>query len=522
MPPRANRSAAACKQCKRTWGTHPCRRGGQDVTVKQKGSYAKCTNCFYFLKSSSKYGEMKADELQQQLDDEAGFDEYMNDLGDWEHNRAQGKRVKGETTTTVAAESACGVSTRKLQGYLWPKPLLEQHNEGHLLKKGKVTSINHMGKMLTGLLREKWALGAIEVYEDSSNKAVRTHKVQEAFDDEMEGANTAFNNLSSQLQAQASSSTGEGEGEPGSLHLKGPKRKAEEDNDMYDLWGVSSIFGSSGAASFGGRKEGDDVEPEQKKKAKKIRQNKALPASVGDGGGSLDTAETSSSAGGTASKSFQAAWMFSGNLSGAKKGKGNEQSREFEATEKAIQSVETVKNHVQKPDAFLSLTFQKAQSALDKISARNTEPYQKMYREACMGEHGQHAIDLLRRTSTAEAQAKAICNFVAALRDGEASAETLKVAMAEAAEEGVQLPKCAEKICHARKMNELSKKGDWLTYFTALDPAKDLATIFEGSDVSDLLDFQATSLTSTMILSLIHKPSSPYFHQRYEQEFLLK
>ena len=363
---------------------------------------------------------------------------------------------------------------------------------------------------------------AIEVYEDSSNKALRTHKVNDVFEDETEDANTAFNNLSSQLQAQASSSTGEGDGEPGSLHLKGPKRKADEENALFDLWGVSTIFGSSGAASSAGRKGGDDdQQQEEKKKVKKLRQNKALPASVGDGGGSIDTAETSSSAGGTANKSFQAAWMFSGNLSGAKKGKATEQSREFDTTEKAIQAVEAVKNMVQKPDGFLSLSFQKAQSALDKISARNTEPYQKMYREACMGEHSQHAIELLRRTSAAEAQAKAICNFVAALRDGEASAETLKVAMTDAVGEGVQLPNCAEKICHARKMNELNKKGDWVTYFDALDPAKDLATIFGGSDTSDLADFQATSLTSTMILSSIDKLSSPYLHQGYAQEILM-
>lgn len=156
MPPRANRAAAAaCKQCKRTWGTHTCRKGGHEIIVKQKGSYAKCSNCFYMNKSSPKYAEMKADVLQKQLDDEAGFDEYMNDLAEWEANRCRGKRSKGETTTTVAAESACGVSTRKLQGYLWPKNLLDQHNEGHLLKKGKLTSINHMGKMMTGLLREK-------------------------------------------------------------------------------------------------------------------------------------------------------------------------------------------------------------------------------------------------------------------------------------------------------------------------------------------------------------------------------
>lgn len=215
-----------------------------------------------------------------------------------------------------------------------------------------------------------------------------------------------------------------------------------------------------------------------------------------------DSADNASSAGAsTGNKNFSAAWMFSGNFSGAKRVKTSETSKEFDATEKAIQAVETVKCTVEKPETFLSLNFAKAQTALDKISARNTEPMQKMYREACMGEHAQQALELLRRTAAAEAQAKAICSFVSALRDNEASSETLKVAMTEATAEGVKVPKCAEKICHARMMNELTKKGDWSAYFDAMDPAKELATIFDGAAATDVSDFQASSVTSTVRLS---------------------
>lgn len=98
-----------------------------------------------------------------------------------------------------------------------------------------------MGKTVTGVLRDTFIIGAIEVYEDSSNKAVRSHVLADEMEGDADVANSAFNSLSSQLQGQLDAD----EDEPGAFHLKAPKRKMEDGNDMMDVWGVSSVFGGS-------------------------------------------------------------------------------------------------------------------------------------------------------------------------------------------------------------------------------------------------------------------------------------
>lgn len=492
-------SSQACKNCRRAWGDHTAK--GQNgasctVAVKQKGTLAQCTNCFYYVKSNVTYNGMKREALLNHLSNETAFAEYMTGLGEWECQRSEGKRAN-RGTTRVAAEASHGLSTRKLQGYLWTKALLDEHDEGALFKKGRVTSISHMRKTVQGILREKFVLGAIEVYEDSSMKAVRTHVVQETEAGASEEADTAFASLTSHVQGSCDTDK-----ESGEMQLKGNKRKQDDDtDDMMALWGMSTLIGQNQSSSATRNKStGEDGEEiKAKSSAKRTKQPKAVLPDVGLSGESA--AETASQSGSSASKNLASSWMFSGNLSVSRRPRTTEHSREFDQTEKAIAMVESVRQLVLSSDSFLSVPFSKAQAALDKISLRNTEPLQKMYREACLGENSSHAMELLRRTSQAEVQAKAICNFVSALHDSEASPETLCESVSVARAEGIALPKCADKICLARKVKTLGKTctSDWTAFYDALRPDGELEPMFDG-DSSAIADFQASSLTTTLNL----------------------
>ena len=102
--------------------------------------------------------------------------------------------------------------------------------------------------------------------------------------------------------------------------------------------------------------------------------------------------------------------------------------QEFDATERAITAVEGLKTSVKNSEQFLSITYQKAVSVLDKIQARNTDAMQKLYRESFQKGDGTHGFDLLKRTADAVSEATAIVNFIAGLHDPEASFATFEVA----------------------------------------------------------------------------------------------
>ena len=46
--------------------------------------------------------------------------------------------------------------------------------------KNKTTSITHMGSKVTGILRDKWVMGCVEIFEDSSCSAVRANVAADA------------------------------------------------------------------------------------------------------------------------------------------------------------------------------------------------------------------------------------------------------------------------------------------------------------------------------------------------------
>lgn len=159
----------SCKVCRRKFASTPnplvkCPDEGD--LLKQKGTLAQCAPCFYFIKSEPKYKDLnRSDMINNLINDDSYFGEYMQNLQNWEADRRDGKK-RNSVTNTATSQTQIGVSTKQIKGYLWPRDLLEKHSLGDTLKKNKSTTISHMGKPVCGMLRDSWVLGAIEVSED--------------------------------------------------------------------------------------------------------------------------------------------------------------------------------------------------------------------------------------------------------------------------------------------------------------------------------------------------------------------
>ena len=164
--------------------------------------------------------------------------------------------------------------TRSLKGYLWTKELCEKKGCGELFKSRSkcLTSVQHMGKTVTGILRDVNCLGAIEIYEDSSVSAIRSNVAGEAdaMDcDAVSEQNQLFTNLIQQIKSQE---TEDGDGNSG---LKAAARK---DDDFLDLWGVSSSVGGPSSSNRNRGSEGTCAEASRPPKKQKI--TKKLAAGV--------------------------------------------------------------------------------------------------------------------------------------------------------------------------------------------------------------------------------------------------
>eukprot|EP00438_Fugacium_kawagutii_P033557 Skav211091 [mRNA] locus=scaffold2002:327342:329294:- [translate_table: standard] len=444
--------------------------------------------------------------LSDHFDSDTNQQEYMSGLGQWELDRSAGKsRPSSKDTVSVVAETKSGLLTRTLKGYLWSKELLDKHGNGHLWKKGKTTTITHMGAKVTGMLREVNVLGAIEIYEDSSCSAVRTNVAAEGDgmdEDVQENANDTFQAMTKQLQGQSVADE-----EDGTLMLKPSQKKTREDQDDFmELWGVTCGVGGgatgAGSSTDGNRNrralptsDSQTDEPRKAKKAKKETSSGAMPI----GSIAAPTTSETGSQSGNAGNSLSSSWMFSGRLAGKGRSRGGaEHQKDFDQSDRVIAVVEGLKSSITNP-----------RTVMDKIQNRNTEALQAVYRE--VSHNGDpRGLDMLRRVTMAESEVQCILNFVAALHDPEASSQTLAQTMAEARGESIAIPKCADVLCRARLLTELAKEKKWAEYFAKMDPASDFGEIVEKDDQNAaMLDFQASSLITTLRSMLMAEVKLP-------------
>ena len=96
----------SCKLCNRKFGStlNPMVKDPEkDDLLKQRGSLAQCSPCFFYIKSDPKLKDMNRTDLMQKMANDQSFKmEFMNGLSAWEADRREGKRKN-----VVTAPSQC-------------------------------------------------------------------------------------------------------------------------------------------------------------------------------------------------------------------------------------------------------------------------------------------------------------------------------------------------------------------------------------------------------------------------------
>ena len=89
-----------------------------------------------------------------------------------EKNESGGSRVRtqGSADAAVRCERSSALETRELQGYMWPLFVIKRDENGKRPPKSSISSIDHQGKKVTGVLRTwgRGVLGVIEVWSTGS------------------------------------------------------------------------------------------------------------------------------------------------------------------------------------------------------------------------------------------------------------------------------------------------------------------------------------------------------------------
>lgn len=67
---------------------------------------------------------------------------------------------QGDSKTSTVAEEESGFSTKQVLGYLWTPSLLKKHGKPAPAAK-KMTTIQHQGKPVKGVILEEWVVGAL-------------------------------------------------------------------------------------------------------------------------------------------------------------------------------------------------------------------------------------------------------------------------------------------------------------------------------------------------------------------------
>ena len=88
----------SCKLCNRKFGSTPnpmVKNPEPDDLLKQRGSLAQCSPCFFYIKIDSKLKDLNRSDLMQKMSNDPAFKmEFMEGLAAWEQDRRDGKRKK--------------------------------------------------------------------------------------------------------------------------------------------------------------------------------------------------------------------------------------------------------------------------------------------------------------------------------------------------------------------------------------------------------------------------------------------
>ncbi|CAE7495891.1 unnamed protein product, partial [Symbiodinium microadriaticum] len=516
-----------CPRCLRPFATTPdplLQNPAEKDLLKRKANLAVCVPCFSYGNSHPEYRNMTSAAILEDLQRPGKQETYCEGLSQWESGRREGKRSSGTSKTSVKAQASHGTSTRELKGYLWTASLLKRHNLLHLWSGPKAQpkqTIQHMGRTVTGILREEHVFGVIEIYQSSETKALREHQVMED-DGEENGENGAdceqsFRQLASQLDLNmVPNEPTDGQAEStGGFNLRSKKAKTDADlDDFVSVWGLSSFAAAGGhkgaKARPGGAEKDQAVEdgaaPAASSNApvKKQRTKKTTP-DLGLGSREAATSDVASQSEQGLADTASTSWMFgTGRVPKPGKGKaagqGGKNSKELDATEKVINSFAGLKGLLADEETFMNVTFQKCTAMSQKIEARNSPELQKVYRHLAAEEQCEKAVNIMRDIAEAVHQVELMAELVAALTDKNAAAATIQEHLRAAREAGIPVTKCCEKLYYARHLQELSKSLAWTDYYEAL-LCDQMKAMFGDDDVA-LAEFQLTAFKSAVIAQL--------------------
>ena len=289
---------------------------------------------------------MSASELQDQLGTQSFRDSYMNKLESWEELRQQGKRHRTKKTTVVA-EQTTSLETRQVLGFLWPKALLKQRNVDFQGKR--LTTIEHAGKQVKGLLRQSWVLGAIEVLQTGAKTAKR-QRVESVSDGEAEGDASGGETRFAAMQQQVRARVSENKGDAEEVAVRMPAKSQSLEDDLTAI-----LWGGVGGGSASGRDlatSGGEIEETRGQERHRRPDHKRGHAST-----TASTIATSTQLQLPKPKSRKQAVEF----------------RELDKTEALVLQATQLLGCLQCPDSFMSVQLQRANSLLKNLKNRLSE-----------------------------------------------------------------------------------------------------------------------------------------------------
>ena len=369
-------------------------------------------------------------------------------------------------------------------------------------------------------VRQNFVVGSIEITEDSKVEAVRSQLAADCEADEQDSADKGFESLGQHLKVAISQDGAEGE-ESG-VSLKSKRAKMDDDHDDFmAVWGLSgsgvlggSVNTKAAASASPDEQNPEPAQPRPKRAKHAARSSRASAPGLPGLMENLPGNDAASQGESGADFGQSASWMFGGKSRGALGKAAGKGSKDLDQTEKVLTQHDVLKKQLGDDDIFLSLTFQKISLHAEKLQARNTDDLQKLYRELCTGPAEARASDVMRRIHAAMVEVTAMCQFISAFKDQEATADTMEEVMAEARDMSLPIPDSAPKLCQARRLLELSSAGRWADFFTHLQ--SDKCTSMFGENTEALIEFQFCCFRTALTKILNQELEAPGLQARDE------
>ena len=204
-----------------------------------------------------------------------------------EKNESGGSRVRtqGSADAAVRCERSSALETRELQGYMWPLFVIKRDENGKRPPKSSISSIDHQGKKVTGVLRTwgQGVLGVIEVWSTGSVGAKMDATLATSENASTEELQAIMEEASAKTRGKTKVVT-KGDPDSGASSSKALKismssaLKSKPQDDIADAddnnaW-LASVWGEMPSSKIHKKKRGADdssdseEEPQQKKAAK--------------------------------------------------------------------------------------------------------------------------------------------------------------------------------------------------------------------------------------------------------------